>query len=103
MCNTLGYPNLSTIEEEHRTKPRFHRREKIYQWICIRDIIDGLITCNRTLKHKNISEILVKMDQWLKANTDQTKSRTMTLAPITNIKSFKSQARQLVWDLLEMK
>lgn len=103
VCNTFGYPNLSTIEEEHKTKPRFHRREKVYQWICIRDIVDGLITCNRNLKYRNINDILIKMDLWLKSNTDRTKSQITTSTPLMDIKSFKRQARQLIWDLMELK
>lgn len=101
LCNSIGYSNLSAIGGDKQTKPCFQRREKVYQWICIRDIVNGLITCNRTLKQRNLNEIFIKMDLWLESKP---KSETATPGnPITNIKSFKAQARQLVWDLMEMK
>ena len=101
LCNSIGYSNLSAIGGDNQTKPRFQRRDKVYQWICIRDIVNGLITCNRTLKQRNLNEIFMKMDLWLESKP---KSEITTLTtPITNIKSFKAQARQLVWDLMEMK
>jgi hypothetical protein len=51
------------------------------------------------LKYKNINEILIKIDLWLKSKMNPTKSELT----IMNIKSFKAQARQLIWDLMEMK
>jgi hypothetical protein len=90
------------MNEEEKNKRRYQHRQYVHQWICIRDIVDGLITCNYTLKYKNINEILIKMDLWLKSKINQTKS-DFSIARITNIKSFKEQARQLVWDLMEMK
>jgi hypothetical protein len=107
----IGYPNLLINEEltienegENQIKPstnksRYQHRQYIHQWICIRDIIDGLVTCNHILKYKNINEILIKIDLWLKSKMNPTKSELT----ITNIKSFKAQARQLIWDLMEMK
>ena len=115
MCNTIGYPNLSTDEEtttttttaENEAKPRanktrYQHRQFVHQWVCIRDIIDGLITCNHILKYKNISEILIKMDLWLKSKLNQKKSES-SVETVTNNKSFKEKARQFVWDLMEMK
>jgi hypothetical protein len=78
---------------------RHQHREYIHQWICIRDIVDGLITCNHILKNKNISEILTKMDLWLQSKI---KSNSST-SEVSDIKSYKAKARQLVWDLMEMK
>jgi len=88
---------------------RHQYRQYVHQWICIRDITDGLITCNHTLKSKNIMEILTKMDLWVKqrneSKTIQLKSTKSELSILTsaNIKLFKAQTRQLVWDLMEMK
>src|SRR5579871_2138743 len=76
LCNAIGYPNLSIDEEsinegDNNTKTRtdkvrYQHRQYVHQWICIRDIVDGLITCNHILKSKSINEILIKMDLWLK-------------------------------------
>ncbi|CAF2770660.1 unnamed protein product, partial [Rotaria sp. Silwood2] len=121
LCNAIGYPNLlideestsekSTNETNNNTKTQIHKmhyqyRQYVHQWICIRDIINSLITCNHTIKCKNINEILIKMDIWLKqrieSKTNQIKSES-SMIKITNIKLFKVKARQLVWDLMEMK
>ncbi len=105
MCNTIGYPNLSTDEEtttSRTNKSRYQHRQFVHQWVCIRDIIDGLITCNHILKYKNISEILIKMDLWLKSKLNQKKSESL-MTTVTNKKSFKEKTRQFVWDLMEMK
>jgi len=84
---------------------RHQTRQYIHQWICIRDIVDGLITCNHTLKSKNIMEILSKMETWIKQRnqpkTIQLKATHFDLN--INAKLFKAKARQLVWDLMEMK
>ncbi len=88
---------------------RPQHRQYIHQWICIRDIVDGLITCNHILKSNSIMEILSKMDIWVKQRNEpkaielkptDSGSSVMTTA---NIKLFKARARQLVWDLMEMK
>lgn len=84
---------------------RHQHRQFVHQWICIRDVIDGLITCNHTLKSKNIMDILTKMDAWIKQRNEPktiqlkaTKSESST-----NVKVFKARTRQLIWDLMEMK
>ena len=91
-----------TNEFDTKTKIRVHkmRRQYIHQWICIQDIIDDLITCNYTLKNKSINEILLKMNRWLKQRSE---SKIIQLKSELNIKLFKAKARQLVWDLMEMK
>jgi hypothetical protein len=111
LCNAIGYPNLITDEESPTQKPatgknnnfkkRHQRRQCIHQWICIQDIIDGLITCNYTLKNKNINEILIKINRWIKQRNES--NQIQSSLSITNIKLFKAKARQLVWDLMEMK
>ncbi|UJR33399.1 hypothetical protein I4U23_020846 [Adineta vaga] len=130
VCNAIGYSNLLTYEEstvktsvndtetnndikctptKYAHKMRHQHRQYIHEWICIGDIVDGLITCNNTLKSKNISEVLVKMNLWIKQRNEPktielkpTKSESILMAS-TNIKLFKARARQLVWDLMEMK
>lgn len=109
LCNTIGYSNLSVSAkptsgpgEEDKTKTRYQRRQHVHQWISIQDIVDGLITCNHILKYKDINEILIEMDLWLKSKTNEVKSEVTTTV-MTNIKSLKANARQLVWDLMEMK
>jgi hypothetical protein len=129
VCNAIGYSNLLTYDETvtqkttneednniiKRTptklahKMRHQHRQYIHQWICIRDIVDGLITCNHTLKIKNIMEVLSKMDRWISQRNEpkaielkSTKSES-SIMTTTNIKLFKARARQLVWDLMEMK
>ena len=121
VCNAIGYPNLVTddlsksdalknddaanSQTPASTKPtpkmRHQHRQSIHQWICIQDITNGLITCNHVLKSNSINEILTKMDLWIKQR-NETKS-TSSKTTIDNVKSFKAQARQLVWDLMEMK
>ncbi|CAM4760435.1 unnamed protein product [Rotaria magnacalcarata] len=81
LCNSIGYPNLmiddeytsekSTNKVDNNTNTQAHKirhqhRQYVHQWICIQDIVNDLITCNHTLKSKSISEILIKMDLWLK-------------------------------------
>ena len=66
------------------------------------DIIDGLITCNHTLKSKSILEILTKMDLWIKQRNEP-KPIQIKSELAANIKLFKARTRQLVWDLMEMK
>jgi hypothetical protein len=123
ICNDIGYSNLITYDEsatqntnnegdnikriptKYAHKMRYQHRQYVHQWICIRDIIDGLITCNHTLKSKSIMEILSKMDLWVKQRNEP---KTIQLKPTksessTNIKLFKARARQLIWDLMEMK
>jgi 5-formyltetrahydrofolate cyclo-ligase len=123
LCNDIGYSNLITYDEsttlnssneednsqraptKYAHKMRHQHRQYVHQWICIRDIIDGLITCNHTLKSKSIMEILSKMDLWVKQRNEP---KTIQLKPSksdssTNVKLFKARARQLVWDLMEMK
>ena len=128
VCNAIGYPT-ATSEEASATplktsdaadssskprtvaknahKTRHQHRKYIHQWICIQDIADGLITCNHVLKSKSINEILIKMDLWLKQRFEsKTKDATTSAKrelPIIDTKSFKANARQLVWDLMEMK
>jgi hypothetical protein len=84
---------------------RHQHRQYIHEWICIRDIIDGLITCNHTLKNKSIMEILSKMELWVKQRNEpktiQLKSTNSESS--LNVKLFKARARQLIWDLMEMK
>jgi hypothetical protein len=101
LCNTSGYSNLLINEGDNKTKIHHLHRQYVHQWICIRDIIDDLITCNRTLKNKNINEILIKIDLWLKRK-NQIKSES-SITGVKNIKFFKAKARQLIWDLMEMK
>ncbi|CAM4770879.1 unnamed protein product [Rotaria magnacalcarata] len=128
ICNAIGYTNLlaydelitqkTTHEEDNNNnnhsiqrttakyahKMRHQHRQHIHQWICIRDIVDGLITCNHSLKNKTIMEIFSKMILWVKQRNelkvDKSESLTTTT---TNIKLFKARARQLIWDLMEMK
>ncbi|CAF3507375.1 unnamed protein product [Rotaria sp. Silwood1] len=117
LCNAIGYPNIlidkeSTNEANNNIaktqiyKMHLPHRQYVHQWICIRDIVNGLITCNHTIKCKSINEILIKMDIWLKqrneSKNNQLKSES-SITKITNIKIFKAKARQLVWDLMEMK
>jgi hypothetical protein len=123
VCNAIGYSNLLTYDEpttqkttnegdnnktrsptKYAHKMRHQHRQYIHQWICIRDVVDGLITCNHTLKTKNIMEILSKMDLWIKQRNESkpTKSESSVMTT-TNIKLFKARTRQLVWDLMEMK
>jgi hypothetical protein len=83
---------------------RHQHRQYIHQWICIRDVVDGLITCNHTLKTKNIMEILSKMDLWIKQRNESKPTKAeSSIMTTTNIKLFKARTRQLVWDLMEMK
>ena len=120
ICNAIGYSNLlvydeSNIDGETRSptksphKMRHQHRQYVHQWICIRDIVDGLITCNHILKGKSIHEILSKINLWIKQRHE---SKTLQLKPtksesplmdMSNVKLFKARARQLVWDLMEMK
>jgi hypothetical protein len=126
ICNDIGYSNLITYDEsvtqksnneednttntkriptKYAHKMRHQYRQYVHQWICIRDIIDGLITCNHTLKSNSIMEILSKMDIWVKQRNE---SKIIQLKPTKsltsiNINLFKAQTRQLVWDLMEMK
>jgi GTPase involved in cell partitioning and DNA repair len=81
---------------------RHQHRQYVHQWICIRDIIDGLITYNHTLKNKNIHEVLNKIDLWLKQKYES-KINQISIIEIASIKLFKAKARQLIWDLMEMK
>lgn len=116
VCNDIGYSNLlnsdetnvqksSNDEEKSPTKSthkmRHQYRQYVHQWICIRDIIDGLITCNLTLKNKNIVEVLSKMDQWIKQRNEPKVIKSQS--SLTDVKLGKARARQLIWDLLEMK
>ncbi|CAF1413659.1 unnamed protein product [Rotaria sordida] len=113
LCNAIGYPNLlideeSTNETNNNTKTQIHKihhqyRQHVHQWICIQDIVNGLITCNHTIKCKSINEILIKMDIWLKQRNELKNNQIKSITKIINIKLFKVQARQLVWDLMEMK
>lgn len=127
LCNTIGYPNLlvndetnvdksssSYIDGEIPTKSsikiRHQQRQYVHQWICIRDIIDGLITCNHILKGKSIHDILSKMNGWIKTrhesktNVEGKSTRAdVPLFDVTHPKLFKARARQLIWDLMEMK
>lgn len=92
------------MKNAYRT--RHQHRKYIHQWICIQDIADGLITCNHVLKSKNINEILIKMDLWLKQRYESKANASTSSkldSSITDTKSFKATARQLVWDLMEMK
>ncbi|CAF4552572.1 unnamed protein product [Rotaria socialis] len=81
LCNPIGYPNLmiddeytsekSTNQVDNNTNTQTYKmhhqhRQYVHQWICIQDIVNDLITCNHTLKSKSISEILIKIDIWLK-------------------------------------
>ncbi len=123
LCNDIGYSNVITYDEsvvqnsstdednskrtptKYAHKMRHQHRQYVHQWICIRDIVDGLITCNHTLKSKSIMEILSKMDVWI---TQRNEPKTIQLKPTksdssTNVKLFKARTRQLVWDLMEMK
>ncbi|CAF1531972.1 unnamed protein product [Adineta steineri] len=131
VCNAIGYSNLLTYDEsiaqksnnedendssnakktptKYAHKMRHQHRQYIHQWICIRDIVDGLITCNHVLKSKGIMDTLSKMDIWVKQRNEpkviqlkpaKSESSVMTTA---NIKLFKARARQLVWDLMEIK
>ena len=95
LCNTIA--DLSLNEEMKKAKDRYQYRPYIHQWICLRDVIDGLITYNYVLKNRTMHEILNKIDIWLKSKTSVNKSE------ITDIKLFKIKARQLVWDLMELK
>jgi hypothetical protein len=130
MCNTIGYSNLiaddepnmdmsSNVNENTSRMPssmkyahrmRHHHRQFVHQWICIRDITDALITCNHILKGKSIHEILAKMDVWVKERQHSNdiplkamNSSSSSLIKTNNVKLFKAYARQLVWDLMEMK
>lgn len=123
LCNDIGYSNVlsydETISEKNSTddennkrtptkyahKMRHQTRQYIHQWICIQDIVDGLITCNHTLKNKNIMEILSKMETWVKQrNQPKTIQLKETNLDVNiNAKLFKAKARQLIWDLIEMK
>ncbi|CAF1222847.1 unnamed protein product [Adineta ricciae] len=98
LCNAIGYSSLQIDEDSQTDKPasaddekkksrnvkaRHQHRQYVHQWMCIRDIIDGLITCNHILKKRN-----------------EPKSDKPSL---TNIQQIKGKARQLVWDLMEIK
>ncbi|CAF4647902.1 unnamed protein product [Rotaria socialis] len=129
ICNAIGYTNLLTYDElitqktthednnnnnnnnsiqrtptKYAHKMRHQHRQHIHQWICLRDIVDGLITCNHSLKNKIIMETFSKMILWVKQRNepkvDKSESLTMTT---TNIKLFKARARQLIWDLMATK
>lgn len=112
LCNAIGYPNL-LIDDENQTtsnKIRHQHRQYIHQWICIRDIIDGLITCNHILKGKSIHEILSKMNLWIKTRHESKNNcelkATRADVPLfkkIDAKLFKARTRQLIWDLMEMK
>ena len=130
VCNAIGYSDTPTatessvpptIHEEESSdakqpapkkstpKIRYQHRQFVHQWICIRDIVDGLITCNHTLKTKSIPDILTKMDLWVEQRSkskiipvDRRQSDSLATANV-NQKLFKTRARQLVWDLMEMK
>lgn len=120
ICNDIGYANLINYdeitgeksnndeEEEVKRSPtksahkmRYQHRQYVHQWICIRDVIDGLITCNHTLKNKNIMDVLSKMDMWIKQRNEPKK--ILKCQSLADVKLFKARARQLVWDLMEMK
>ena len=119
ICNDIGYANLINYDEitgeksnEEETnikrsptksahKMRYQHRQYVHQWICIRDIIDGLITCNHTLKNKNIMDVLSKMDMWIKQRNEPKK--ILKCQSLADVKLFKARARQLVWDLMEIK
>lgn len=97
------------ISEKNSQKLRFQHRQYVHQWICIRDIIEGLITCNHILKGKSIHEILTKMNLWLKTRHETTNLQLKPtkidhpLLDTSHVKLFKARARQLIWDLMEMK
>ena len=122
VCNDIGYSNLinndetntqkSNNDEENNNnnkgsptksahKMQHHHRQHVHQWICIRDIVDGLITCSHTLKSKNIVEVLSKMDQWVKQRNEPKVIKSQS--SLTDVKLGKARARQLIWDLMEMK
>ena len=94
-------------DKNHRSgtnRVRAQHRNQVHQWICIRDIVDGLITCNHILKSKTISEILNKMDLWVKQrNSPKPNTSELSKLSMEEIKIYKSKARQLIWDLMDMK
>ena len=110
LCNAFGYSNLLKFNDETTNHQiRYQQRHFIHQWICIRDILDGLITCNHILKGKIIQDILIKVNLWIKQRYE---SRPVNLKTIQfdllgeqmqNKKFLKAQARQLIWDLMEIK
>ena len=67
----------------------------MHQWIAIRDLINGRITCDYALQTKELRGIFKEIDR--------SKSDLLKTTTIDDIKSFKIKARQLVWDLMEMK
>lgn len=104
-CNSIGYPKIDTCEVDKKTialnnKLRARTRTEIHQWICIRDIIEGLITTNNVLKTKTVSDILNKIDLWLKQRKEADVAVNSHKIDRT---SFKANARQIVWDLMELK
>ena len=121
VCNAIGYPNLFPEElsksdalkndeevksqtpssTKQATRARHQHRQSIHLWICIEDIANGLITSNHVLKSTSINEILTKMNVWMKQRNEWKSTPSKTA--ISNIQSFKAQARQLVCDLMEMK
>jgi hypothetical protein len=124
ICNAIGYNNLLIADEskanDEETDPvrtptkstsklRFQHRQFVHHWICLRDIVDGLITCNHVLKGKIIQEILVKMDLWVKQHHEpkavqwKPMENDLSLINMSPVKVFKARARQLIWDLMEMK
>ncbi|CAF0786912.1 unnamed protein product [Didymodactylos carnosus] len=125
LCNSIGYPNPVSYDE-HKTgnntnnsnnrednrqrvptkyphKMKHQRRDYVHEWICIRDIYDEYIACDNVLKLKAVSDILVKMDLWLKQRCQPFSLKTINNDSNENIKLFKAKARQLIWDLMEMK
>lgn len=119
VCNDIGYSNVTNSDEiktgnnddensnskgsptKSLHKMRHQHRQYVHQWICIRDIIDGLITCNHTLKTKNIVEVLSKMDLWIKQRNEPKVIKSQST--LIDIKLGKARARQLIWDLMEIK
>ncbi|CAF0762237.1 unnamed protein product [Didymodactylos carnosus] len=122
-CNSVGYPspflyeqktngnnnndskdNRQNIPTKYPHRMKHQRRDYIDEWICIRDIYGEFVSCNNVLKVKAVSDVLVKIDSWLKQRCQPFSLSTMNnLNNNENIKLSKAKARQLIWDLMEMK
>jgi len=83
---------------DYKSSVLYKNEKTIHQWISIRDLINGWITCDYALQTKDLRRIFKEITQWLNSKSVRL-SNTMTI----DRKSFKSQVRQFVWDLMELK
>lgn len=89
--------SICVLNVDHRFSNRIQIENKVFLWICIRDLLNGLITFNNNLKTSTIFNGLTQIDRTL------TKRHDFREEKLDDVKNFKNQIRQFVWDLMQKK